>query len=240
MSDAPQGPGWWQASDGRWYPPTSAPAPGRTAWADDVLPAGPPLGAPQQTAGKATATLVLAILSFFTCPVFSIAALIVAARADAEIRDSYGRLGGEGMVKAGRVVAIVNLAYSVLLVPILLAIAIPTFLGAKERAQDRATQSELRNAYAAEKVIATDQRSWTADPAALAAIEPSLQYQSGTRPLAKDVVYVAVAGEVLELSARADSGTCFYLVATTSGDLGYAEDEGCGDASVQDFTASWR
>lgn len=27
MSDASQGPGWWQASDGRWYPPTQAPAP---------------------------------------------------------------------------------------------------------------------------------------------------------------------------------------------------------------------
>jgi len=25
MSDAPQGEGWWQASDGRWYPPESAP-----------------------------------------------------------------------------------------------------------------------------------------------------------------------------------------------------------------------
>ncbi len=25
MSDSPQGPGWWQASDGKWYPPESAP-----------------------------------------------------------------------------------------------------------------------------------------------------------------------------------------------------------------------
>ncbi|WP_421119958.1 RDD family protein [Aquihabitans daechungensis] len=25
MSDAPQGPGWWQASDGRWYPPEQSP-----------------------------------------------------------------------------------------------------------------------------------------------------------------------------------------------------------------------
>ena len=25
MSDTPQGPGWWQASDGRWYPPEQAP-----------------------------------------------------------------------------------------------------------------------------------------------------------------------------------------------------------------------
>jgi hypothetical protein len=44
MSDQPQGPGWWQASDGQWYPPDTAawaapPAPtaaravtGRTAW----------------------------------------------------------------------------------------------------------------------------------------------------------------------------------------------------------------
>lgn len=26
MSEAPQGPGWWQASDGRWYPPHTHPA----------------------------------------------------------------------------------------------------------------------------------------------------------------------------------------------------------------------
>lgn len=26
MSDAPQGPGWWQASDGNWYPPEQAPS----------------------------------------------------------------------------------------------------------------------------------------------------------------------------------------------------------------------
>ena len=25
MSDTSQGPGWWQASDGKWYPPEQAP-----------------------------------------------------------------------------------------------------------------------------------------------------------------------------------------------------------------------
>ena len=29
MSDASQGPGWWQASDGKWYPPEQAPGTGR-------------------------------------------------------------------------------------------------------------------------------------------------------------------------------------------------------------------
>jgi uncharacterized membrane protein len=31
MSDSPQGPGWWQASDGKWYPPEQAPGGGAGA-----------------------------------------------------------------------------------------------------------------------------------------------------------------------------------------------------------------
>lgn len=34
MSDVPQGPGWWQASDSRWYPP-------------EAFPGGPPAMAPR-------------------------------------------------------------------------------------------------------------------------------------------------------------------------------------------------
>src|SRR5687768_14546126 len=33
MSDVSQGPGWWQASDGKWYPPTAKPG---------TAPAAPP------------------------------------------------------------------------------------------------------------------------------------------------------------------------------------------------------
>ncbi|HWJ60554.1 MAG TPA: DUF4190 domain-containing protein [Acidimicrobiales bacterium] len=39
MSDVPQGPGWWQASDGRWYPPTAKPG-------TPVPPAPPAYGPP--------------------------------------------------------------------------------------------------------------------------------------------------------------------------------------------------
>lgn len=38
MSDTSQGPGWWQASDGKWYPPEAA--------TPTAPPAGPPAGAP--------------------------------------------------------------------------------------------------------------------------------------------------------------------------------------------------
>lgn len=43
MSDAPQGPGWWQASDGRWYPPAATPAPPPSS---SGTPAPPPAGTP--------------------------------------------------------------------------------------------------------------------------------------------------------------------------------------------------
>jgi type IV pilus assembly protein PilA len=44
----------------------------------------------------------------------------------------------------------------VLIIAILIAIAIPTFLGARTRAQDRAAQTSLRNALVAAKSIYTD------------------------------------------------------------------------------------
>jgi hypothetical protein len=40
MSDTSQGPGWWQASDGKWYPPEQAPGAAPTGPA----PGGPPPG----------------------------------------------------------------------------------------------------------------------------------------------------------------------------------------------------
>src|SRR5436305_9924936 len=51
---------------------------------------------------------------------------------------------------------LIELMVVVLIIAILIAIAIPTFLGARTRAQDRQAQSNLRNAFAAEKVVYTD------------------------------------------------------------------------------------
>lgn len=58
MSDNPQGPGWWQASDGRWYPPQQAPGfTPATPWAQ---PAVGPLGRPE----KIGVQILLAIVTF--------------------------------------------------------------------------------------------------------------------------------------------------------------------------------
>ena len=51
---------------------------------------------------------------------------------------------------------LIELMVVVLIIAILLAIAIPTFLGAQNRARDRGAQSNLRNGITAAKTIATD------------------------------------------------------------------------------------
>ena len=40
MSTASQGPGWWQASDGNWYPPEATPGPAATAIGVQIVAKG--------------------------------------------------------------------------------------------------------------------------------------------------------------------------------------------------------
>ncbi len=70
---------------------------------------------------------------------------------------------------------LIELMVVVLIIGILIAIALPTFLGARERAQNRAAQSSLRNALAAAKVHVHRQRAtYVRFTTAVAdAIEPS-------------------------------------------------------------------
>src|SRR5438067_8177353 len=75
---------------------------------------------------------------------------------------------------------LIELMVVVLIIAILLAIAIPTFLGSRTKAQDRAAQSNLRNALTAEKTYYTDGQQYSSDTAALASIEPNLTF--GTDP----------------------------------------------------------
>src|SRR3954468_17706825 len=77
---------------------------------------------------------------------------------------------------------LIELMVVVLIIAILIAIAIPTFLGARERAQNRSAQSNVRNALTAEKTSYTDTQAYTQTSATLAAIEPSLTYVTGVIP----------------------------------------------------------
>ena len=79
---------------------------------------------------------------------------------------------------------LIELMVVVLIIAILIAIAIPTFLGARQRAQDRAAQSNVRNAFTAEKTFFTDGQAYTDLAADMTAIEPSLTYTNDGGSLA--------------------------------------------------------
>jgi Domain of unknown function (DUF4190) len=51
VSDASQGPGWWLASDGRWYSPDQAPGLAPPSPSPGAPPATPPYGPPPTPAG---------------------------------------------------------------------------------------------------------------------------------------------------------------------------------------------
>jgi type IV pilus assembly protein PilA len=130
----------------------------------------------------------------------------------------------EGRTEEG--FTLIELMVVVLIIAILLAIAIPSFLGARARAQDRAAQSNLRNALTAEKTYYTDAQAYTNTLTAMQAIEPSLNWITGT-PTAnsKDVSVdkasvatpTAVPDAVVCVTALSASGTTFAIKDVASG-----------------------
>lgn len=116
---------------------------------------------------------------------------------------------------------LIELMVVVLIIAILIAIAIPTFLGAREGAQDRGAQTNLRNAVTAAKVIFADDGDYntiTNDQAGvdlLESVEPNLVWSSSAGTNATNEVSFVVTGTGASSSftavAYSDSGTCFYI-----------------------------
>jgi type IV pilus assembly protein PilA len=114
---------------------------------------------------------------------------------------------------------LIELMVVVLIIGILLAIAIPTFLGARDRANDRSAQSNLRNALTAEKTLYTDTQTYTdtgaaAGITALQNVEPSLTWVGQAATYANRNVSAAVpltATGTVVLGDQSATGTCFYV-----------------------------
>jgi type IV pilus assembly protein PilA len=109
---------------------------------------------------------------------------------------------------------LIELMVVVLIIAILIAIAIPTFLGARQRAQNRAAQSSLRNAFTAAKTIYTDAQSYaTVSQATMSAVEPSLTYapDATTDSTGQNNVAVTGTATVFAAAALSASGTCYWI-----------------------------
>jgi type IV pilus assembly protein PilA len=111
---------------------------------------------------------------------------------------------------------LIELMVVVLIIGILVAIALPTFLGARQRAENRAAQSNLRNGIAAAKTFFTDKDTYTGFTVAQGLlVEPSLAWTAAGTPTANQVVIQIVGAATVELTALSASGT-FFCIADTS------------------------
>jgi type IV pilus assembly protein PilA len=69
---------------------------------------------------------------------------------------------------------LIELMVVVLIIAVLVAIAIPSFLGFRNRAQDRSAQADLRNTLLGEKAVWTDTGAFSTVEADLKEFEPTL------------------------------------------------------------------
>ncbi len=130
---------------------------------------------------------------------------------------------------------LIELMVVVLIIGILIAIALPTFLGARTRAQDRAAQSNLRNAIAAADTFFTDGDTYLGFTASAAgSIEPSLTWDDGASAVGQslDTVYIGGATATdIALNAISASGSVFCIAKNVSsagggqneGDVGHCD-----------------
>lgn len=87
MSDTQQGPDWWQASDGKWYPP-EAKLPPPPANFQTQQPPG------TQRSGCATAGIIVGVI-FLVLIVLSFLSILAITFLGRSTGDKLSRLGGE-------------------------------------------------------------------------------------------------------------------------------------------------
>jgi type IV pilus assembly protein PilA len=108
---------------------------------------------------------------------------------------------------------LIELAVVILIIGILLAIAIPTFLGIRKNAQNKSAQSSVRNALVAAKGAASDDGTYdnvVVGTLTGAAPETSFVATGSTGP--KVVSFdVNTTTHTITFAARSQSGDCYLL-----------------------------
>ena len=108
---------------------------------------------------------------------------------------------------------LIELMVVVLIIGILIAIALPTFLGARARAQDRAAQADLRNGYLAASTYYATASTFTGfDVAAAQSVENGLVWvPSGTVPTGTQIAIEAAVSQSVLLIELSKTGIYFCI-----------------------------
>lgn len=106
----------------------------------------------------------------------------------------------------------------VLIVGILLLIAVPTFFGARTRAQDSAAKSAIRSTQTAAAVIYTDNESYKdANAKTLGEAESSISYVNAPKVSDEADTVSVKADTSFGAAAMSKSGNCFYMYMQDTG-----------------------
>lgn len=144
---------------------------------------------------------------------------------------------------------LIELMVVVLILGILLAIGLPTFLGARTRAQDSAAKQAATLALEAAKIVYTDHSDYTeATATALEISEPSLTYVDAGVPSTdgRTVSRDAIDEDSFTAAVWSASGTCFFIREQPTAGIDYGTISGgtnadcsAGNAAAATFTAQW-
>lgn len=122
-----------------------------------------------------------------------------------------------GFWRHDRGFTLVELMVVVLVIAILIAIAVPTFLGARQRAQDRAAQALLRNGIVAIQIHLDDHGRTVPGRATILAelpgIEPSIGWLDHLDDAQESATDISIDSEPTFITAATGSrsGTCYYV-----------------------------
>lgn len=121
------------------------------------------------------------------------------------------------------VLVIVLAVAGTLLVLGLGAMALLGSMGGRERANDRAAQSDLRSALVASQTLFSDAMAYPA-LAELQQAEPMLRFVEGAAR--EGEISVASGPDAIYLARKSTTGTCFYIVSEREYGTGYAKSDG--------------
>jgi type IV pilus assembly protein PilA len=121
-----------------------------------------------------------------------------------------------GELEAG--FTLVELMVVILIIGILIAIALPTYLGARTRAQNRAAQTELRSAYVAASTYYAANQTYTGFDVTQAQLAESAVswVAGGAAPVVGEVTIEVASGNSVLLIDLARSGT-YWCIAQVPG-----------------------
>jgi hypothetical protein len=138
----------------------------------------PPVGAAAQpkTSALAIWSLVLGILSLVCFTIFAaIPGVICGHKALSRIKRSGGTLNGQGLAIAGLVTGYLGIAWAILFIPLMLAIAIPNFVKARDTSMQNTCINNLRQIDGAKNEWALENSKTNGTPVTAADIKPYLK-----------------------------------------------------------------